>query len=227
MIENPDPQHEDSILIPTASSLNGAGPVVSPFEPPPVVDPWDPDYLAVSSETVAHNVRTILPVRKPPGEGKWFRASDNPAHAIQLLLFKDTHEGDLEGTYYLVRKEVESLLVDVSRPYLVALCRGLRSGPFFWPIPLPLEGREASIWTTSALRTLDGARREWIRRIPSNEEGYQFAVADEPDALPPVASFPKEPMRELLMLAFKGCDLNSVDHPVVAKIRGRRVRKPA
>ena len=226
MTQTPDP-HEDATptLTPTTGSANGSGPIVPPFDPPPIVDPWDPDYLAVSSETLAHAVRTILPVKKPSSTG-WFRASDNPAHAIQLLLYRDTGDDNLDGLYYLVREEVKSLLADVSRVHLVALCRGLRSGPFFWPIPLPSDGREPSIWTTSALRQLDAARRGWIRRTTSTEDGYQFLVPDEPDALPPAASFPQEPMRELLLLAFRDTNLDSVNHPLIAKIRGRKVRKP-
>jgi hypothetical protein len=89
---------------------------------------------------------------------------------------------------------------------------------FLWPIKLPDEAGNLDSWNKSALEAADIAKDKWIRLSANRPLGaYDIFVArgNIPEPMWPLQSF-----QELLTVAFKGCIIDSLDHPAVRRLRG-------
>lgn len=187
-------------------------------------DPFDTSSLhAYDSPIGARVFRTAIPARSTrPHE--FFRSCPDPAYTRTGLGLTTEIDGRNETCWLAPTKD------------LLAACALAHAEPFplqvftvmvhpdliiLWPQKLPVEtsARSGSSWHYSALRILDLARGQWVRKIANratNVYDYASPVGDlgEPQ-------WPAEPLSDLMRLAFTGDRLiDNVDHPVLRRLRG-------
>jgi hypothetical protein len=181
-------------------------------------DPFDPAALRLSHDFAALGVKKALltvPVRKP--DKSWFvrvHPADDYELQTRLIELKEDRE-----TYLVAPALWPDLAAEATfspRALFTAINR--QGVLFLWPIRLPGADGKVDAWSQSALEAALRARRGWVRVAANMALGaYDVWQATgelgEPD-------WPDKPFRELLALAFKGKLIDSLDHPVLRKLRG-------
>ena len=100
----------------------------------------------------------------------------------------------------------------------MALTVNRNGTPFLWPVRLPGPDGKLDSWNTSAADAVVLAQSSWVRVAANMDLGaYELYEAPGIDAEP---KWPAEPMAELLTVAFRGKMIDSMDHPVLKRLRG-------
>lgn len=194
-----------------------AKPPGGPAAPPP--DPFDPERLRMSQDFAAgtgvKKLIVTVPVAKPSKE-VFVRTHPDPAYRIitGVIELKDDRET------YLVDPSLRAALAGestfVAKMLVTTVTRqGVLS---LWPVRLPGPDGKIDEWNRSAMEAADAARDHWVR-VSSNMSlgAYEIHVAT---GIPVKPEFPDLPMKEVLRIAFKGKYIDTLDHPVLRKLRG-------
>jgi hypothetical protein len=87
-----------------------------------------------------------------------------------------------------------------------------------WPIRLPDELGRHNPWHKSALDAAQIAEVKWIRLIPNMRlGGYEVFCPERPM---PDPEWPEYSFNEIVETAFKDFYIDSLDHPILKKLRG-------
>jgi hypothetical protein len=182
----------------------------------PTYDPFDPRRLRVSSDFAGNlgggvkKQRNIVPVRKP--DRRWFVR----VHPIENLDAPTV--ADEDDRKYLVIPEIAELIPDLVKLERLYLTISRQDVLFFWPVKLPDVDGRLDTWNESALLIADQAKKEWLRVIANRPlSAYESATLaiELPDPV-----WPEEPLSALLRIAFRGRLIESVDHPLIQRLRG-------
>jgi hypothetical protein len=190
-----------------------------PQNPTEALDPFDPRTYRMKSPLVAAaGVKkhiTELQVCKP-NKAWWVRIHPDPEYqlATWVVELKD------EGESYLVLPHLwSSLFGEATFQYLVLhLAINRQNKIFIWPVRRPAdESEQPNRWMRTPLEASAKARKQWTR-IAWNMETRQHEVftsemVEEPD-------WPDLPFRDLIEIAFKDHVIDSLDHPVLRRLRG-------
>jgi hypothetical protein len=181
-------------------------------------DPFDPMSLRLDQSFLnsgaVKKLLTTVPVRKPNRQDfvrvrpdEKFRLS--PAAIIEL---KEDRETYLVPPAMALNLEGEFTLATL---YLAINCQGV---VFLWPVKLPKTDGRRCDWHISAAEAAERAMSKWIR-IKSNMDlgAYEIFEAENQLADP---IWPDLPLSDILKIAFKGRLIDTLDHPVVQKLRG-------
>jgi hypothetical protein len=87
-----------------------------------------------------------------------------------------------------------------------------------WPVRLPGEDGRHDEWNRSALEAAEMAQERWIRVVANMSLGAN-EVYEAVGSLPE-PEWPEVGFQEILRIAFKDHFINSLDHPVVRRLRG-------
>jgi hypothetical protein len=191
--------------IPPASTLNS--------------DPFDPVKFRLPQRSVASvSLRkrlTTVPVRKPSRE--WF-VRCHPLVEYRLETAVVELKEDRET--YLVVPELWDFLAEEATfsPRLLSLTVTRAGTPFLWPVRLRGPDGRIDSWNGSALEAVATAESTWVRVSANMQAGAYdvveaVAYTDEP-------VWPTESMNEILGVAFRGKLIDSMDHPVLRRLRG-------
>lgn len=180
-------------------------------------DPFNPENLRVSqdfADTVGvKKVLTTVPVCRP-NKQSFFRVNSDPNYRIEVaaLELKEDHE-----TYLVAPSLVAELSAEIRRVVLFTTID--RQGTLrLWPVALPgIDGR-TNPWHQSALAAAELAMDSWIRLMPDLGLGA-YQPYEAPVGLPE-PEWPHYSFGELLKIAFKDKFINSLDHPVIKKLKG-------
>jgi hypothetical protein len=190
---------------------NGHSPAAAP-------DPFDPASLRLSHDFAALGVKKALltvPVRKPD-KSWWVRVHPGDDYALQTAVIELKEERE---TYLVAPALWPQLAAEATFSPRALFTTINRQGVLFlWPIRLPGSDGKVDAWSQSALEAAQKARKGWVRVAANMALGaYEVWEASgdlgEPD-------WPDKPFRELLATGFKGKLIDSVDHPVLRKLRG-------
>jgi hypothetical protein len=186
---------------------------------PADLDPFaDPSKLVMSQDFArqagVEKLLTVVPVRKPL-KHDFVRVHPDPAFRMSPAGIIELRE---EREAYLVLPHLAVELAGEYRFMTLYLAVNRQGVPFIWPIPLPEEGGRKNLWAESSHEAAGYAMKSWVRVTANMSLGaYEIKRATtlvaEPDW--PVMSF-----GELLKIAFRGYLINSLDHPVVRRLRG-------
>ncbi len=89
---------------------------------------------------------------------------------------------------------------------------------FLWPIRLPGPDGRIDDWNRSALEAAELARTTWVRvQANMNLGAYEVVAAPGTTAEP---AFPDKSLAEILKVAFKDRYIDTMDHPVLRRLRG-------
>jgi hypothetical protein len=89
---------------------------------------------------------------------------------------------------------------------------------FLWPIRLPGADGRLDEWSRTALEAADRASRGWVR-VAANMSLGAYDVYEAAGQLGE-PEWPTEPFKELLRVGFKGRLIDTLDHPVLRRLRG-------
>jgi hypothetical protein len=218
-IENqpPDPVSAGDQTLSAAGANSNRTPGSAATTPAP--DPFDPAALGLSQDFAAADglkrVLLSLPVRKPANT--WFvRVHTDPAYRLETMVIelKDDHE------MYLVAPSLRSSLAAEPTFGVRALYTAVnRDGvPFIWPVRLPSAEGKIDEWSRTAKEAAALAMKSWVRMAANTSRGtYDVTIATASVAEP---AWPQESFKELLQIAFKDRYIDSIDHPVLRKLRG-------
>ncbi len=202
--------------MPESNKRSSTEPPVTGLESAP--DPFNPESLRISQDFAAaagvKQVLTTIPVRKPNRQD-FVRV--HPGENYQLTTVVIELKDDRES--YLVTPDLRDELIGEVIPVTLFLAVNRQGVLFFWPCKLPDPSGRVNAWHESALEAAHLARDGWIRVTADMSLGA-YRIFQATGELPG-PEWPEETLGELLKIAFKGGKLiDSVDHPVLKRLRG-------
>jgi len=205
----------DSILVPESASNNGKPKAPAPSSP----DRFDVSRLRLSQDFAsAVGVKKALitvPVKKP--ERDWFvRVHPSEEYRLQTAVLELKSEREV----YLIEPELwPSLSAESTFGGRFLFAAVNRQGvAFLWPVKLPGSDGRSDEWNRSLLEAAAMATRGWIRVVANMHLGA-YEVFEATGDLPEPA-WPEMGFGELLKIAFKDHYIESMDHPVLKRLRG-------
>ena len=190
-----------------------SNPVASPSP-----DPFDLAALRLDpSATAGPSVKkllTVVPCRKP-NKAEFFRVRPGESWQLTTAVLED-ESGTSRDTYLLsptLRDEIS-----LAKPVTLRVCVNRQNAPFLWPLKLPGPDGRSNYWNDSALAAAQAAETDWVRMESDQAAGlYRTYVAVGSLSEP---AWPEQSLQELLKLAFKGHYIDTLEHPVLQRLRG-------
>jgi hypothetical protein len=183
------------------------------------VDPFgDVEALRLSPDATTVAVRRVItrvPVRKP-GNQEFFRVHPEERYRLDIGIIdlRDDRES------YLIHPQLREELADEIRAVRLYTCISRAGAIFLWAVPLPGSDGRRNGWHDSAHAAAELAFSQWARIKADMSAGqYETSVAAAEIAEP---GWPELTFNELLRLAFRDAFIDTVDHPVVQRLRGLR-----
>lgn len=155
-----------------------------------------------------------VPVRRP--DKQWFvRTHPDESYCMTVALIEMKEDRE---TFLVDPKLCDDLMPEIT-PKLLVTAINRADVVFLWPIRnAAKEGRQDEWSRTDRMAALM-ARERWLR-VSSNMSLGAYEVFPASDALPqPV--WPEVTFGELLEKAFEGRIIDSLDHEIVRKLRGK------
>ena len=184
-------------------------------------DPFDPAFLGLSQDFAAEagvaRKWDIIKVEKP-SKARVFRVHPDPKYRLKtvLLTLKEDNET------YLVLPQLRSALADESTcgVFTLLACVTKAGTPFLWPIRMADPDGKWNIWHQSAWQIAEKAQQRWARIQANKDAGHYVAEYDQrPPDQQQLPAWPDMPFRTWLELAFRGFTIDSLDHPVLKRLR--------
>jgi hypothetical protein len=180
-------------------------------------DPFDPESLRLDqSFTEMAGVKKLLttvPVRKP-NKQDFIRVHPDANFRLTaaVIELKDDRE------VYLVLPTIAHQLPGECSPVVLYTAINRQGVTFLWPVKLPTPDGKVNEWHRSASEAAERAMDVWLRVLADMSLGAYVmyeASASVPDPVWPTATF-----RELLKIGFRDKLVDSLDHPVIKRLRG-------
>jgi hypothetical protein len=131
-----------------------------------------------------------------------------------------------EREMYLVLPHLWPLLVGDAtfKRRQIALAVTMQGVPFLWVVRCPIDDdTEPDQWMVKSLEAMRLSLTKWVRiywdDIGRRHKLQESDCPDEPE-FPPLASF-----RDVLALGFKDRVIDSTDHPVFCRLKGKKTPK--
>lgn len=189
-------------------------------EPPKGVGPggFDLERLRLSQDfgtyTATRRVITQVPLRKP-NKQEYVRVHPEWRFETAILDLKTDHE------QYFVDGALQADLFDETKQVVIFGAVTRREDFFLWPARLPASDGRRDSWAESALDLAHVAMTNWVRIKANMSSGaYEAQMPVSTDLPGPV--WPDMSFEELMQLALRGRLIESVDHPVLRRLRGER-----
>ena len=177
----------------------------------------DLEALRVSQDFVKQvgvkKLLTTVPVKKPNRQD-FVRVHPDSSYRLDTMLLNLKEEREV----YLVAPELRNEMPGELTFTRLALAVNRQNVYFLWQLRLPDQSGKIDAWSLSALEAMDHAQKSWVR-VSSNmflgayEIFEALGTLSEPEWL-------KEPMGDLVQLAFRSSYIDSLDHPVLQRLRG-------
>lgn len=184
-------------------------------------DRFDPAFLGLSQDFAgqAEVARKwdVIRVEKPT-KSRVFRVHPDPCFRLRTILL--TLKEDNET--YLVLPPLRQALAGESLYGLHTLlaCVTKAGTPFLWPIRMADGDGKWNVWHQSAWQIAEKAQTRWARMQANRDAGHYVAEYDQkPPEQQHQPAWPDMPFRDWLELAFKGFTIDSLDHPVLRRLR--------
>ena len=180
-------------------------------------DPFDLGALRLTQDFAANigvqRALTTIPVRRPDRQS-FVRVNPDPAYRLETAVL----ELKEDSATYLVAPQLRAELPGEIVPKVLVTAITRQGHVFLWPIRMPDETGKLDEWNRSALEAAKLAERSWIRLAANRALGaYETFVStgDLPDP-----EWPDKTFQELLRIAFRDRYIDSLEHPVVLRLRG-------
>lgn len=208
-----EPESADAAFDPT--QFNTRIPEVAAEAP----DPFDPASLRISQDfAAAVGVKKVLmtvPVRKP--DKSWFvRTEPTEQYRLQTAVIELKEDREVYLVAPHLRNELSTEATFGMRAIFTAINR--QNVLFLWPVTLPGADGKQNEWHRSLLEAATRATTRWVRTQANISLGaYECCEAVNELSEP---EWPTIPFAQILRIAFKDRFINTLDHPVLRKLRG-------
>ena len=166
-----------------------------------------------ASQVGVKKIITTMPIRKP--DRQWFnRVHPDPDWRLETAVLEVKEDRET----YLVKPELWSELPGELVPKVLFTAVNRQNVVFLWPVRLPGHDGRHDSWNRSALEAAAYAQQGWVRVAANMSLGaYEIfqASADLPEP-----EWPDIPFQKLVEIAFKDRYIQTLDHPVVRRLRG-------
>lgn len=183
-----------------------------------VPDPFDPSRFRLNPSTqIVCTTKVLTTVRvDKPGIADFVRTSTKSDHWLPVAIL-DLKDG--EGTYLLTPEIHAALSTEPTvRVVTLVLYVGKNGVVGLWPLTIPNENARQNSWHVSAFQAATFAKDTWIRvRSNMDTKSYETIIAEFYD----LPTWPKETMQQLLGIAFRNRVIDSLDHPILRRLRGQ------
>ena len=180
-------------------------------------DPFDPENLRLDQSFVetsgVKKLLTTVPVRKPNNQD-FNRVHSNEAYRLTaaIIELKDDRE------VYLVLPHIAHQLPGECSPVTIYTGINRQSVTFLWPVKLPTPDGKINEWHRSAAEAAERAMTCWLR-IKADMALGAYAMYEASSTIPdPI--WPTVALKDLLKIGFKDKLVDSLDHPVIKRLRG-------
>ena len=190
--------------------------VVPESVPATPADPFDLGALRVSQDFAAMaGVKKQLnnvPVRKP-NKQDFVRVHPDESYRVTLhvIVLQDDRE------VYVVRPDLYAALNNEVVTVTLFTAINRQGVVFLWPVRLPSSDGKTNAWWTSARMAAEQAMAKWVR-VSANQslKAYEVLTAESCTHEP---EWPEQSLQELIRIAFRDQLVDSIDHPVVKRLR--------
>jgi hypothetical protein len=156
---------------------------------------------------------TTVPVRKPSGQ-EFIRVHPGETYRLPTTVLELKDEREM----YLVARELWGELPGELKPVALYTTVNRQGVVFLWPVRLPSEDGRIDEWNRSALEAAERAAQRWVR-VKANMSLGAYEIFEATGNLPE-PKWPDCDFKTLLETAFKVRYIDSVDHPVIRRLRG-------
>jgi hypothetical protein len=156
---------------------------------------------------------TTIPVRRPNPQD-FCRTHPSPDYRVNVGIIDLKEDREV---YPVASHLVSELAGEVT--FVTLFTSITRSGVvFLWPVRLPDPHGRKQEWHRSAREAAEMAATQWVRMQANMSLGaYEITVATGAMADP---VWPDVSMTGLIKTAFRGLIVDSIDHPVIKRLRG-------
>jgi hypothetical protein len=189
-----------------------------PEAKPQTLDPFSDLSRLMLPQNYAESVGVkkllkTVPVRKPSPQD-FVRTHPDHRLPAALIELKDDRE------VYFVAPAMIAELEGEFFPAVLDLTINRQGTVFLWPVRLPGPDGKHLEWHRSAGEAAELAKTGWLRiKANMNLGAYEMFVAENENIPDPV--WPEQSFEEILRTAFRDRFIDSLDHPVVKRLRGR------
>jgi|WetSurMetagenome_2_1015567.scaffolds.fasta_scaffold10609_8 hypothetical protein len=166
-----------------------------------------------------------VPVRKP-NKQKFFIVKEGPEWEGEY----DVIELKQEKEYYVLSNDYTPPIdiIDDTKRVMLNLCQNIDDGSvFLMPTTIPNpedEDKKWVSWSRSQFRCIEMAKKTPIRmKAFMTEGGYRPFISEIPAEVRPLPGGPGKVFDDFVMRAFEGKIVSSDDHPVVHKLRRKKL----
>ena len=168
------------------------------------------DFAASAGVT---KLLTTVPVRKPSPH-TFVAFSERPDYRMDTVLLSHKEENE----FYLLAPEVAQACQDEGKPFTLYTYVTRAGNIGIWPVRLPdCDGRDID-WWRSARDAATMFPECWVRIKSSKELGAYEVFQATGELEPPV--WPPMGFADLVKLAFRDKIIETMDHPVLRRLRG-------
>jgi hypothetical protein len=180
-------------------------------------NPADADMLSrlrisqdFGSKSGTRKLVTTIPIR-PPKKNEFIRV-----HSTMLAMLVWTLTD--EQLVYVVTNDIADTIpgLVVAKELVPSITR--QGTLFLWPLRIPGEHGRTDNWLTSAKEAATHSVHAWVR-VQANMDLGAFEIFEAMGAIPE-PEWPRLSMDEIVRIAVKGRVIDSLDHPVLKKLRG-------
>jgi hypothetical protein len=182
-------------------------------------DPFDPASLrlgpGLSAGLGVKKALLTVPVRKP--DKSWFvRVHPDPAYRLETAVIELKEDRE---TYLVAPALWPQLAAETTfSPRALFTAVNRQGVVFLWPARLPGPDGKLDDWGRSALEAADLAQKGWVR-VQANMALGAYDVFEAGGHLGEPA-WTDLPFKDLLRVAFRDRLIESLDHPVLRRLRG-------
>ena len=181
-----------------------------------VPDPFSPENLRLSqsfNEMVAVRKQLLtVPVRRP-SQQDFVRVHPVHRENFPIIQLKDDRDES-----YIVPNQLVHELVDEIHNTTLYLAVNRQGTVFLWPVRLPMPDGKDLDWWRSAREAAERAVESWVR-VKANKNLGAYDAFEAAGSLGE-PQWPELDFWGLIKVAFKERLIDSMDHPVVQRLRG-------
>jgi hypothetical protein len=156
---------------------------------------------------------TTIPVRKPNRQ-EFVRVHPDPAYQLDTAVV----ELKAEHETYVVAPDLWPEVSGELIPKRLVLTMTRQGVLILWPIRLPGEDGRIDPWNQSAMVAADRASQCWVR-VSSDRHLGAYELFEAPADLPE-PEWPDITFQEVMDIAFRGHQIDGINHPVLKQLRG-------
>jgi hypothetical protein len=182
-------------------------------------DPFNLDGLRIPqnfTETVGvRKLLTTVPVRKPnPQDFCRVHAGEAFSANVRVIELKEDRE------LYLIAPALVGELAPETKVKTLYTAINRQGVLFLWPVSYPISDERELEWHRSLREAAELAKTEWVRVQANKALGaYEMRVADSVMTDP---TWPPEDFQQIIRIAFRGFMIDSLEHPVIRRLRGQQ-----